>query len=488
MFDIKTIHTVLEQLEEERGIPQAKVIEAIEAALATAYKKEYGKRGQVIAAKINMETGETEFEQVKTVVTQDMVYYEDEDAPEYPEGTPEEDQLVRFSEEQHMFLADATMIKKDTKVGDEMIFPLEVKEDYGRISAQTAKQVIIQKIREAEKVSVLAEYGEMEGQIISGTVERVERGSVFLNLGRAIGMLPHNEQIRGENFKQGERVRAYLMRVEETPRGVFLRLSRSHPKFLEALFAQEVPEIQSGVVEVKDVVREAGARSKIAVYSSDENIDPIGALVGQGASRVRTIMAELGNERIDIVEWSPTIEHFIEDALSPAKVVEVEINEETQEARVAVTGEQLSLAIGKGGENARLAAKITGWKIDIYEVDMDGQEVPKQTREERAADMGAAEILTAVEDESTEEVSDEEGTPVTSADDIVDEETIETTEETTESVKEKVEEAPVEEVASEKDESPTEDAVEGVEEVAEAVEDPAEDTKEEPTPETADEK
>lgn len=429
MFDIKTINTVLSELEEERGIPKDKVIEAIEAALATAYKKEYGKRGQVIAAKINLETGDTEFEQIKTVVTPDMVYYEDEEAPEYDEDTPEEDRLIRFNEEQHMFLADATMMKKDAKVGDKMVFPLEVKDDYGRISAQTAKQVIIQKIREAEKTSVLAEYGEMEGQIVSGTVERVERGSVFLNLGRAIGMLPHNEQIRGENFRQGERVKAYLMRVEETPRGVFLRLSRSHPKFLEALFTQEVPEIQSGVVEVKDVVREAGARSKIAVYSIDENIDPIGALVGQGASRVRTIMSELGNERIDIVEWSPNIEHFIEDSLSPAKIVEVEIHEETQEARVAVTGDQLSLAIGKGGENARLAAKITGWKIDIYEVDMDGNEVPKQPREETPIDtgVGATEILEGAEadKEATEEVpvSDKAEAPITPEDDIVAEET-----------------------------------------------------------------
>lgn len=411
MFDIKTINTVLSELEEERGIPKEKVVEAIEAALATAYKKEYGKRGQVVRAKINMETGETDFEQVKTVVTPDMVYYEDEEAPEYGEETPEEDRLIRFNEEQHMFLGDAAMMKKDTKVGDEMIFPLEVREDYGRISAQTAKQVIIQKIREAERTTVLAEFGELEGTIVSGTVERVERGSVFLNLGRAIGMLPHNEQIHGENFKQGERVRAYLVRVEETPRGVFLRLSRSHPKFLEALFEQEVPEIPSGVVEIKAIAREAGARSKIAVFSHDEHIDPVGALVGQGGTRVQTIMSELHNEKIDIIEWSPEIEHFIEDSLSPARIVEVHTNEETHEARVAVVEDQQSLAIGKGGQNARLAAKLTGWKIDIYQVDMDGNEIPKEERAPRGA---SPEILA----EETNPETAEEDQPLSPQDDI----------------------------------------------------------------------
>ncbi len=419
MFDIKTIHTVLEQLEEERGIPKNKVIEAIEAALATAYKKEYGKRGQVIQAKMNMETGDTEFEQVKTVVSQDMVYYEDEEAPEYGEDVPEEDRLIRYNEEQHMFLGDASMMKKEAKVGDEMIFPLEVKDDYGRISAQTAKQVIIQKIREAEKTTVLAEFGELEGQIVSGTVERVERGSVFLNLGRAIGMLPFNEQIKGEHYKQGERVRALLIRVEETPRGVFLRLSRSHPKFLQALFEQEVPEIPSGVVEIKAIAREAGARSKIAVFSTDEHIDPVGALVGQGGTRVQTIMSELHSEKIDIIEWSPEVEHFIEDSLSPARIIEVHTNEETQEARVAVTEDQQSLAIGKGGQNARLAAKLTGWKIDIYQVDMDGNEIPKE-EQSRPRVTGAPEVLLEEEPKTTEKTESDD-VPLNPSDDIEEE-------------------------------------------------------------------
>jgi N utilization substance protein A len=301
---------------------------------------------------------------------------DEEDAPEYDASTPEEDRLVRYDEEKHMFVEDARFIKRDAKVGDEVVFPLEIKDDYGRIAAQTAKQVIVQKIREAEKVSVLAEYGEIEGTIVSGTVERVERGTIFVDMGRAIGMLAYNEQIPGERYKQGERMRAYLVRVEETVRGVFLRLSRSHPKFLEKLFEAEVPEIAGGTVEVKAIAREAGMRSKIAVFSHDEHVDPVGALVGQQGVRVQTIMAELHGEKIDIVEWSPDTEEFIHDALSPAKVVEVELNEQMQSAKIFVTEDQQSLAIGKGGQNARLAAKLTGWKIDISSIGGD-EEVRK---------------------------------------------------------------------------------------------------------------
>jgi transcription termination/antitermination protein NusA len=189
---------------------------------------------------------------------------------------------------------------------------------------------------------------------------------VFLNMGRAIGMLAFNEQIPGEHFKQGERVRAYLFRVEESPKGVFLKLSRSHPKFLEELFRQEVPEVSTGVVEIKGIAREAGSRSKVAVHSNDEGIDPIGALVGQRGVRVSTIMSELGGERIDIIEWSENSEEFITESLSPAKIQKIELNTETKIAKITVGEDQQSLAIGKGGQNVRLAAKLTGWKIDIH--------------------------------------------------------------------------------------------------------------------------
>jgi len=406
MFDLKVIQTVLTQLEEERGIPKAKILEAIELALATAYKKEYGKRGQIVRTTFNVDSGAVEFTQVKMVINKDQIYMDEEDAPEYDASTPEEDRLVRYDEEKHMFVEDARFIKRDAKVGDEVVFPLEIKDDYGRIAAQTAKQVIVQKIREAEKVSVLAEYGEIEGTIVSGTVERVERGTIFVDMGRAIGMLAYNEQIPGERYKQGERMRAYLVRVEETARGVFLRLSRSHPKFLEKLFEAEVPEIAGGTVEVKAIAREAGMRSKIAVFSHDEHVDPVGALVGQQGVRVQTIMAELHGEKIDIVEWSPDTEEFIHDALSPAKVIEVELNEQMQSAKIFVTEDQQSLAIGKGGQNARLAAKLTGWKIDISSIDGDKEvdDAKVEISEEKTETIEASETPTA--EEAPEEASE----------------------------------------------------------------------------------
>jgi N utilization substance protein A len=368
MFDLKVIQSVLAQLEEERGIPQSKVIEAIEFALASAYKKEYGKRGQVIKAEFDMNSGAVEFKQIKTVVSKEQLTDEDLDEEEF--GS--ENTKIFFNDEQHILIEDAKLFKTNAQIGDELVFPLENKGDFGRIASQTAKQVIMQKIREAEKVSVVSEFGQHEGTIVNGTVQRMERGSVFVDMGRAVGFLGYDEQIPGERFKQGERIRAYLYKVEESPRGVFLKLSRSHPKFLEQLFFAEVPELSQGVVEVKAIAREAGARSKIAVYSSDEHIDPVGAMVGQRGVRVSTIMSELGGEKIDIIEWSNDIVEFIEEALSPASVLNVELDEETKIAKVSVSEDQQSLAIGKGGQNVRLAAKLTGWKIDVQSVKGDG--------------------------------------------------------------------------------------------------------------------
>jgi N utilization substance protein A len=373
MFDLKVIHSVLDQLEEERGIPKEKILEAIEAALATAYKKEYGKKGQIVRAKFDLNTGTTEFLQVKIVVDESQIIVPNEDGtiPEIPEIAEDEPERVIFNSEHHILIDDAKRIKKDAAIGDEIVFPLEMKDDYGRIASQTAKQVIIQKIREAEKISVLGEFGKREGEIVSGTVQRIERGNIFVDMGRASGLLPYEEQIPGERYRQGERIRAYLYRVEETPRGIFLRLSRSHPKFLVKLFEQEAPEVINGTVEIKAVAREAGSRTKIAVHSTDSHIDPVGSLVGQRGVRVSTVMSELGGEKIDIIEWSGDPKQFIEGALSPAKVLSVEIDEEQKTARVQVTEDQQSLAIGKGGQNVRLAAKLTGWRIDIQSVQGD---------------------------------------------------------------------------------------------------------------------
>jgi N utilization substance protein A len=392
MLDIKAIRQTLGQLEEERGIPADKVIDAIEHALAAAYKKDYGKKGQIVRAHFDLESGKTEFFQVKIAVDESMLKPELEEGEEEPheeihEEEDEESNLVRFNPEHHIMIDDARMIKKDIEPGEEVIFPLETKDDYGRIAAQTAKQVIIQRIREAEKVGVMDEYGQKQGDIVSGTVQRIERGNLFVDLGKATGILPFDEQIRGERFKQGERIRAFLFAVEETPRGINLKLSRSHPKFIQKLFEMEAPEIATGVVEIKSIAREAGSRSKIAVVSHEENVDPVGSCVGQRGVRVATVMSELGGEKIDIIEWSEDPVQFIEDALSPAHVREVEIeNEDEKKATVQVQEDQLSLAIGKGGQNVRLAAKLTGWKIDIKGIDGEPATEDGEVIEEDAAE------------------------------------------------------------------------------------------------------
>lgn len=366
MFDLKVINSVLDQLEEERGIAKDKVIEAIEMALATAYKKEYGKRGQIIRATFDINTGSVEMNQVKIVVDDTKVFMNKEDLEEALEtAEANDDDRVLFNTEHHILLPDAKKIKKGAEVGDEIVFPIESKGNYGRIASQTAKQVIVQKIREAERSSVLKEFGEREGDIITGTVQRIERGNIFVDVGRAVGILPYEEQIPGERFNQGERVRAYLYRVEDGPKGVALRLSRSHPRFLVKLFENEAPELANGTIEIKSVAREAGSRSKVAVVSNDNYIDPVGSLVGQRGVRVATVTSELGGEKIDIIEWSEDPIEFIEDALSPAKIASVEIDEENHQANVIVSEDQQSLAIGKGGQNVRLAAKLTGWRIDI---------------------------------------------------------------------------------------------------------------------------
>lgn len=366
MLDLKTFKSALEQLEEERKIPKEKILEAIEAAMAAAYKKDYGKKGQIIRAKFDLETGKTDFFQVKIVVDETIaILSKDKNTDSEYSVKDATDERVHFNAEHHILLEDAKKIKKGVELNDEVIFPLETKEDYGRIAAQTAKQVIIQKIREAERTSIIDEYGTKEGEIIGGVVQKVERGNIYVDFNRATGILPVEEQIPGEYWERGRRLRAYLYSVEDTPRGINLRLSRTHPKFIEKLFAMEAPEIQNGIVEIKSTAREAGARSKIAVHSNDEHIDPVGSCVGQKGTRVNTITQELGGEKIDIIPWNEDPKIFVSNSLSPAKVIAIEIDAENHKATVEVADDQLSLAIGKGGQNVRLAAKLTGWKIDI---------------------------------------------------------------------------------------------------------------------------
>lgn len=378
MLDIKALKIAIEQLESERRIARDKLIDAIEQSLAAAYKKEYGRKGQVVRSHIDLDAGTVSFDQVKTVVDETLVRFVDT-SEEGSEGDlsrqssegAETDEREVFNEEKHLLLEDARIMKSDAQVGDEIVFNLEPKDDFGRIAAQTAKQVIIQRIREAERSSIMDEFGGKEGDIVSGHVQKVDRGNVFIDFNRAVGVIPASEQIPGERYNRGARVRGYLYHVEESPRGISLRISRTHPKFMEKLFAQESPEIANGIVEIRSIAREPGARSKIAVYTEDPNIDPVGSCVGQRGVRVSTVMNELSGEKIDIIEWSADPAEFVRKALSPAKVLDVVLDEEEHKATIEVTPDQLSLAIGKGGQNVRLAAKLTGWRIDIKGSELD---------------------------------------------------------------------------------------------------------------------
>ncbi|HEY4500973.1 MAG TPA: transcription termination factor NusA [Candidatus Paceibacterota bacterium] len=375
MIDLKTINAVLGEFE-DRGISRAIMVEAIESAMATAYKREYGKRGQVVRAHLDLNTGTIAFEQVKTVVDETTVRFPSPDEKigenehAHHHGFHEEEHLAegelpRFDSEKHILLANAKLIKRGVAVGEEIIFPLEPQDDFGRIAAQTAKQVVIQKVREAEKLSMMEEFSEKKGQIVSGIVQRMERGAIFVDLGRTTGIIPYEEQIPGERYRMGERIRAYLYAVDEGFRGVYLRLSRAHPKFVVKLFEMEAPELAAGSIEVKALARESGSRTKIALASLDPHVDPVGSLVGQRGVRVSTVMSELGGERIDIIEWNDNASEFIKEALSPATPLEVKLDETGHRATVTVSEDEQSLAIGRGGQNVRLAAKLTGWNIDI---------------------------------------------------------------------------------------------------------------------------
>ncbi len=381
MFDLKQLNSALEQLEVERGIPKEKILESIADALSAAYKKDYGKKGQIIRAKFDLDSGKTEFSQVKIAVDESMLKPETEENEDNLAATPpseasgseseeereeNEEPKVHFNPEHHIMIDEARKIKKNVEPGEELIFPLEDKDDYGRIAAQTAKQVIIQRIREAERESILKEFYDRQGEVVSGIVQRMENNNVFVDFGRTTGILIRDEQIKGERYRIGERIKAYLYLVEKAPRGINIYLSRSHPRFVFKLFEMEVPEIASGIVEIKNIAREAGSRSKIAVMANQEGIDPVGSCVGQRGVRVETVISELGGEKIDIIEWSKEPEAFIANSLSPAKIIDVEIKEGQKEAKVIVDEGQLSLAIGKSGQNVRLAAKLTGWKIDIH--------------------------------------------------------------------------------------------------------------------------
>ncbi|MCW2277898.1 transcription termination factor NusA [Heliophilum fasciatum] len=329
----------LQDLERERGISKDILIEAIEAALISAYKKNFNQL-QNVRVQIDRTTGEIKVYSRRTVVEEVL------------------DPRMEIS------LQESRAIHPGYQVND--IIDTEVTpKTFGRIAAQTAKQVVVQRIREAERGMIFEEFSSKEGDIVSGTVQRIEAKNVFVDLGRVEALLSVAEQMAGEQYRHNDRIKAYIVEVKKTNKGPQVMISRTHPGLLKRLFEFEVPEIQNGTVELKAASREAGARSKIAVYSKDETVDPVGACVGPKGMRVQAVVSELRGEKIDIVKWSANPSVFVANALSPAKVTSVQIDEQEKVARVVVPDYQLSLAIGKEGQNARLAAKLTGWKIDI---------------------------------------------------------------------------------------------------------------------------
>ncbi|KKS88459.1 MAG: NusA antitermination factor [Parcubacteria group bacterium GW2011_GWC1_43_11] len=374
-MDLKQLASALGQISEEKGISQEKIIETIEMALAAAYKKEYGEKGQIIRAKFNPKTGDIKFFQIKIVVDESMLKPEeeenDETEPSFAEamGGKEGEKKIRFNEERHIMIDEAKKISakggKDAASGDELEFILETREDFGRIAAQTAKQVIIQRIREAEREAVWNEYKDKEGELVSGIIQRVETHNTFIDLGKTIAIFPKEEQVFSEKYYIGTRMKFYILSVNSDPKGPGIVLSRSHPKMISRLFELEVPEIGAGTVEIKSIAREAGNRTKIAVASNEEGVDPVGSCVGQKGTRVAAVISELSGEKIDIIEWSEDPEIFVANAMSPAKVTKIEMMPRRHTAKVYVPENQLSLAIGKAGQNVRLAAKLTGWKIDV---------------------------------------------------------------------------------------------------------------------------
>ncbi|MDO8584653.1 MAG: transcription termination factor NusA [bacterium] len=386
MIDLKNLARAVEQVSTEKGIDATRVIEAIESSIAAAYKKEYEKRGEVVRAKLDFKSGALKFWQVKIVAdetTVDTTKYDEAQleessevkkergaavkAVEVPVEMPvegEEEKLPRYNSDRHILIDEAKKINKDIQLGEEMLFPLEPHEDFGRIAAQTAKQVILQRLREAERDSILKEFQNREGEIVSGIVQRMEHGNVYVDLGRTTGVMFQAEMIPYEHYRIGERLRFYVLAVQDDARLPGIILSRAHPKFISKLFAIEVPEVADGSVEIKGIAREPGSRTKVAVASKAQGVDPVGSCVGQRGTRVMALSNELGQEKLDIIEWSEDAATFVGNALSPAKAQRAEVNDR-HEARVYVSDDQLSLAIGKGGQNVRLAAKLTGWKIDV---------------------------------------------------------------------------------------------------------------------------
>ena len=329
------------QIAEEKGISKEAVLETVEAALAAAYRKDFGQREQLVVAQMDPKSEKARLFIVHKIVEE------------------VEDPLKEIS------LKDAKKADKKAEIGGEIREEVFPPAEYGRVAAQTAKQVILQRLREAERTMIFQEYKEKEGQLINGTIQRVEGNVVMVDIGKSTGILFPSEQSRTDRYYSGQRMKFYIVKVDDSGKEPQVLLSRSHPQMIAKLFEMEVPEIAGGTVEVKGVAREAGVRSKVAVHSLQEAVDPVGSLVGRRGVRVQAVMAEIGEEKIDIVLWSEDIKQYIINALSPAKIKEVILDEGNHSALIKVEEDQLSLAIGKAGQNVRLASKLAGWQIEV---------------------------------------------------------------------------------------------------------------------------
>lgn len=412
------LSSAIKQVCDEKNIPYESVIATIEYALAAAYRKDFGNKLQNIQVNFDADTGNFKVFDVKTVVEdlpeaellsdddsskqakadtgkkkdkekkQDKKTEKDKAAAKEKSGGKNESEKEEepvFNPKTQIQLKDAKKNKKKIKIKDEIKTKLEVPGEFGRMAAQTAKQVIMQRLREAERETIFKEYKEKQGQMATGVVQRVEGRMIMIDLGKATALLPPPEQIRNEKYYLGLHIKVIILNVATTPKGPEITVSRIHPNMVKELFFLEVPEINTGTVEIMSIAREAGQRSKVAVRALEENIDPIGSCVGQRGTRVQTIINELGGEKIDIIEYKEEPSKFIEASLSPAKVQEVKIlDKEKKGAQVIVKEENQSLAIGKGGQNVRLAAKLTGWKIDIKQEGADEKEEKKEKKDKRS--------------------------------------------------------------------------------------------------------
>ncbi|MGC9048606.1 MAG: transcription termination factor NusA [Patescibacteria group bacterium] len=374
-----TILQAIEQICQEKKLSKETVLGAIEQALAAAYRRDYGQKNQNIKVEFNPEDGSMKVFDVKTVVEdlpeEDLAKSEVKkvEAEKLSTETLVEAEKRHFNPRTEIQLSEARKIKKSYKVGDMVITELPLPVGFGRVAAQTAKQVIIQRLREAERQTIFDRYKSQEGKIITGVIQRREKNLVLVDLPDTVALLPPSEQILEEKYNPGQKMQFYLQAVKQTTKGPEVILSRRHPEIVRELFRQEIPEIANGLVEIKAIAREAGSRTKVAVWTKEKSIDPVGACIGQRGIRIQTIIAELGGEKIDIIEWNEDPLKFVINALSPAKIQSAEIDKETKKAVIKIKEEYLSLAIGRAGQNVRLASRLTGYEIEI-------QTIPKETK------------------------------------------------------------------------------------------------------------